>query len=84
MEESEALVLDVTDGDQTDIVIPVIGQNYIEGYVRLPDGEPAPEGGLSVSVGRAIVEIPQGEMSLVQSSEAAGLRGGWVGGWWVE
>ncbi|NLB80700.1 MAG: hypothetical protein GX800_03575, partial [Clostridiaceae bacterium] len=61
LEESEALVIDVTDGDQTDIVIPVIGQNYIEGYVRLPDGEPAPEGGLSVSVGRAIVEIPQGE-----------------------
>jgi len=57
---SETIFVDVLDNDKKDIVGIIISQNYIEGYIRLPDGETAPEGGLLVEVGSAIAEIPHG------------------------
>ena len=46
--------------DCTDIMLDAGWQNYVEGYIRLPEGESAPEGGLLISVGSVTVEMPQG------------------------
>jgi len=56
----EVVNADTSENDRMDIVLDAGGQNYIEGYIRLPDGEIAPEGGLLISVGCVTVEMPQG------------------------
>ena len=63
----DTVYVNVSETDCTDINVVAKKQNYIEGYILLPDGETAPEGGLEISIRAAsyiTVNIPQGESSV--------------------